>query len=938
MDNIRNVIKVLFRYISVNEVLSGRIEQGQVKKSSFIRLTNAYMMHYSVNELDNMYAFLCSEFEWHNNKMRGRETDGRLRQVRAFDAILMFADTVLVEENGMPLCCYEHILRWRDMILELDEDLFVTAFLAQKDLLSMYQRKNFFWPPVIGHNNKELNRLMSKGVAENHFHLKGSSLTFHLSWISMMNDVVNPEFRKAFESYDSQRLGRKMMYETKYAENSLYVSWLQAALLRLYLFLYLQDDYVVIRTHMIPLSMVRTYIVDENGDMEDSCTEDGNVDLDKLFLHLPAGLYKRLRQELLRKDVEVLLDDIQELEYYLPVIQTQIVQLREKYAAGQLDYLLCQYDLMENPNKRLNEVICGERWFLYELFKMVYSENRGFERNLNWVYAYLLIKENIRAEMIQANKNVGFYNFMLYQDRKELFIDHTPFETVYVQMAVRDTILNQHIVKLEARITPKGSAKELHQAIQKNDSWILQHEQGEEREQLKNKYFYVCHFIKEQDNGLEHVDYYSGECRHYEKRKKIQKQAFAIYNLRQYFPQSAKRLLGIDAASEEIGCRPEVFAQAFRFLKNLSVTGRDDRMGDSVRLPDLCVTYHVGEDFLDVIDGLRAIDEAVSFLNLRCGDRLGHALALGVDVEEWYESKMKSILISQMDYLDNLAWMYAKIRKYKIDGYEEALRYIEKKYDEYFRIVYTNNMDDGYLDAVKQDAQAYYKKRMIKNNYGSSRYIFSINTYYDSWKLRGDAPEYFSDGYFRLNASQAMGWEEYGVNRIFPENYRIRYSPEAAYLYHTYHYNTRVKQEGNKKKEVKVSSRMIQAAKAVQKKMQWEIAQRGLCIETNPSSNALIGTFKRYDKHPILNWYNKGLATSTQEVQSVPQIQVSINTDDQGVFATYIENEYAYLALALEKMRDQDGKQRFSRTLIYQWLDNVRQMGLAQSFSDEIRM
>lgn len=116
--------------------------------------------------------------------------------------------------------------------------------------------------------------------------------------------------------------------------------------------------------------------------------------------------------------------------------------------------------------------------------------------------------------------------------------------------------------------------------------------------------------------------------------------------------------------------------------------------------------------------------------------------------------------------------------------------------------------------------------------------------------------------------------------------------------------------------------------------MQWVVAQKGIGIETNPSSNALIGTFKRYDKHPILNWYNNGLTPKPQEVFGAPQIQVSINTDDQGVFATYIENEYAYLALALEKLKDENGNPRYSRTLIYDWLDNIRKMGLAQSFEE----
>lgn len=104
----------------------------------------------------------------------------------------------------------------------------------------------------------------------------------------------------------------------------------------------------------------------------------------------------------------------------------------------------------------------------------------------------------------------------------------------------------------------------------------------------------------------------------------------------------------------------------------------DYETGQMKQLPDICITYHVGEDFLDIIDGLRAIDEAMCFLNMRCGDRLGHALALGVDPQEWYDSKSGYILIPQMDYLDNLVWLYAKIRKYRIEGLEDTIRYIEK--------------------------------------------------------------------------------------------------------------------------------------------------------------------------------------------------------------------------------------------------------------------
>ena len=116
--------------------------------------------------------------------------------------------------------------------------------------------------------------------------------------------------------------------------------------------------------------------------------------------------------------------------------------------------------------------------------------------------------------------------------------------------------------------------------------------------------------------------------------------------------------------------------------------------------------------------------------------------------------------------------------------------------------------------------------------------------------------------------------------------------------------------------------------------MQKEISDIGIGIETNPSSNYLIGTFRRYDKHPIVRWYNLGLTNNNEELEHCPQLDVSVNTDDQGVFATYIENEYAYLALAMEKCKDKDGNKRYNKTMILQWLDNIRKSGISQAFQE----
>jgi len=117
--------------------------------------------------------------------------------------------------------------------------------------------------------------------------------------------------------------------------------------------------------------------------------------------------------------------------------------------------------------------------------------------------------------------------------------------------------------------------------------------------------------------------------------------------------------------------------------------------------------------------------------------------------------------------------------------------------------------------------------------------------------------------------------------------------------------------------------------------MQIEIAEKHIAIECNPSSNVLIGTFKRYDKHPIKNFFNLGLTYDPQELKNCPQLMVSINTDDQGVFNTYLKNEYAFLAKAMEKAKDKDGNLLYNSSMIHDWLERIRQMGLEMSFKQE---
>jgi len=89
----------------------------------------------------------------------------------------------------------------------------------------------------------------------------------------------------------------------------------------------------------------------------------------------------------------------------------------------------------------------------------------------------------------------------------------------------------------------------------------------------------------------------------------------------------------------------------------------------------------------------------------------------------------------------------------------------------------------------------------------------------------------------------------------------------------------------------------------------------------------LIGPIDRYIEHPIFRFNCRGLNNKSSDL---PSLSVSINTDDQGVFDTYIENEYALIALALEK--EMKESKSYEVEDIYEYLDYIRKQGFEQAF------
>lgn len=967
MERISKILRVLLKRMPYQPFIDGKLDCMSMNRDKLAESVHSYMPLYSDTEMRYMMERLGNFLQEYNSFLNG--TAENLCNISIFDAIFRFSEDILVKKNNEIMVKYEHILRWRTTTIDIAEDIFVTAFLARHDFQAYTYCKDFTWSTVIGHNNTQLRKLTSKGMAENHFHLWGSAPYFQVSWIWIVNHMQDIQKSNSLQHLEEN--SRSVFYENRNAsfERDIKKCCLQAALIRFYLYSVLTDqqielgDYYIDWQYLIPwlrdfkedidcsdirkfkdfkafvilenINSLKEYrVVLENMlncyvNYEDLLEQDTvtvrellerafqtikKVRLRDCYLFFSEEKYKELWDNENYKRIIRYLNNYEEMRWHIDQIQDAIDRMQlENDKRKQVDYALNAIKFDAYYENEENKIFAGERWILYEMFLRIQKRDKNLHPQIyNLFYAYLLIKEYIRGEMVQSNEWVGFENFSIYQNRTGYFAIGQKLEELKAQMAVK-SCWKQNIELLELRISPYGTAERNKKEIDMLDQAI------DPEKKFRNSYYYVLHFIKKPDT--EEIDKKFCVFRHEKLRREVCEKTTALLQFRKQYPESASRVLGIDAAAQEIGCRPEVFAQGFRTLRNDTCFGY---INDGyVKLPQLHVTYHVGEDFLDVVDGLRAISEAVLFLNMDCGDRLGHALALGISPENWYRDKSFCISLPQQDYLDNIVWMYHAIVRYHIKEMDNLKNFLEAEYYKYFNAIYARFMDQEYINNIQ-------KSRGQNGHKGNM--LFDIHAYYDSWKLRGDIPQLYKNGYYSFDRTDISPLALYSVNRNFPKDFSIRKKSEPSLLYYYYHYNGFVRLEGKKIIDKKIDADYIKGVILIQKAMQREISERGIAIETNPSSNYMIGTFSKYDQHPITTFYNNGLTFDYDQLKSSPQIWVSINTDDQGIFNTKLENEYAFLARALEKKVDENGEKMYSKSMIYDWLDKVRQMGLNQSF------
>ena len=856
-------LDIMFRRLSPEQlirklVIDDHLPDGNTYCDLFLQYAETTLGGYSRNEQESILRHFSPK-------------SGQGGILPPFLVLCKVADHFLTPGSRSPECRFEQVINWRDAYLLLGQDLFICAWLAQMPERRL--RRNYFsWPVTIPCDNRILSTI-TEGAAENHMHLYAGASVFSLSWICAMNHPNTNAFDEKVS--EKKLISYLQIQQTRNASAALWPmrrKMLYAAFLRARLFSLVHGN--------------KTSLLNQ---------------LYEFYLGYSTDDYMCVT---LKEEIDAL-RHLCGIRFPQPAFQESAC----------LDYAFTQE--LSRETEEDYRLLAGERRLLFSCFNRVFQGSLALSDQ--WVlYLYLLLKAQIRSEFVQVNRQVGFANFLDYDSRKKLLWKAYPeFLNEDIRQSVNASIREQHLSSLEARIVPELKEEDNITSVYKIDrAALFASADSKMRANLRNwetcscmenlakdeKFFYVMHFPKKPDRELDMNLLSSPLCRHDEYRQTLRscgiELAKSLANC-QYF---CERIRGIDACTQEIGCRPEVFATLFRFLRSFRP---EDYWGGMLQAnhPTLSATYHIGEDFLDIADGLRAMDEALYFLDFRHGDRFGHAIALGVDPVLHYRCKFNQSVMPKQDLLDNLVWLFYRCSELQVVIPEMLRRIIRTKSYELFEYIYRKEAPNR---------------------------CYTLREYYDSMFLRGDDPRCYRTGKYQP-VEILDQYDLFCENPIRDELHPLdeyRKNERVSELYYIYQYSLPAKRRGQETEIWTIDTAYINLMKNLQKAMREFISRKGISIECNPSSNVLIGTFGSYQDHPILAFNTMGLSNDN----SGTQMHVSINSDDPGVFDTTVSFEYALLARALCEKENENGEHLYSERQIEEYLRYIVRMGKEQVF------
>jgi hypothetical protein len=362
--------------------------------------------------------------------------------------------------------------------------------------------------------------------------------------------------------------------------------------------------------------------------------------------------------------------------------------------------------------------------------------------------------------------------------------------------------------------------------------------------------------------------------------------AQALVSLLQRFPIALRTIRGVDLCTDEAGVPVWVMAPLVRWVRDAGERAAIQlRRRGEFKIPSLRTSFHAGEDFVHLLTGLRRLDDTVRYIQLEEGDRLGHALSLGVDPSTWC-SRVGRVLQNREDRLFDLVWEWRCYAKESV--------------------------------GVASDRLAYVRTEMVRLAHLMFGRSFAPEDLMDFVDLLHQEQELRAEGF----PDKPMRRTHHSTQRKYSENRRDEVESDGRRLLRAYLSDERVWRLGRISETIELRNVKHEetAITQLQDGLRRKVGRLCLTIEVNPSSNLLVGDLGNFVGHPL--WRLRPLVPEN----NIPPLSVCIGSDDPLTFATTLLHEYQLLFDALILM----GR---SQQEAMKWLDEARNAGMQARFT-----
>lgn len=478
------------------------------------------------------------------------------------------------------------------------------------------------------------------------------------------------------------------------------------------------------------------------------------------------------------------------------------------------------------------------------------KERKSVYERLLWVY--LLIQNQYLSLLVQRDDFYGFDQFQKYTFTELRDLTERSYSSRFKQ--VHGTGLISQVESFEGRFAPKKTSMQMETLLTTILGGYLDYLKPRPRSGFslssllnelseldekntgrgKAKLALVVHFIKRQANERERYPYEG-------LYNLLIRQTSIILGLIRKEPRLREWLRGIDAAANEMHTPPEVFAPVFRVLKQYGIEH---------------ITYHVGEDFPHLVSGIRSISEAIDFLPLRSGDRLGHCTAIGIDPDVWKRTLPLTLHLSQETLMLDSLFIWRELRS------------------------------SSEMSQIASEAAS--KAIKLASNIFDFDHDVSIETVDEIMSLREALPT------CRSMLGEDTALPPYFLQEEFLYSEKLFNNGTRKLvidLYKKWLTDKDVLAKRNTLVCVERDYISKQTLLALQQRIMKKICTMSIAVECPPTSNTRISQYNDISEHHIFRWM--GLDGAMIEGDTL--MSICLGSDDPGIFVTDLKSEFYHL-------------------------------------------